>query len=102
MPLIACPYCGSRPEVEFHCGGEAHVARPADPSALSDAEWADYLYDRTSNKGAHAERWLHSHGCGRWFNALCNTVSDAFIVTYEMGQPRPTLDASGQAQGEKA
>ena len=38
MLLIACPYCGmERPEIEFAYGGEAHIARPADPSALSDA-----------------------------------------------------------------
>ena len=26
MLLVPCPYCGPRPEVEFRCGGEAHVA----------------------------------------------------------------------------
>ena len=31
MLLITCPYCGPRPEIEFRCGGEAHIARPADP-----------------------------------------------------------------------
>ncbi|OYZ70584.1 MAG: sarcosine oxidase subunit delta, partial [Rhizobiales bacterium 24-66-13] len=51
MLLIPCPYCGARPEIEFHCGGEAHIARPADPSALSDAEWAEYLFIRKSPKG---------------------------------------------------
>ncbi|MCG5235735.1 sarcosine oxidase subunit delta [Xanthobacter oligotrophicus] len=95
MLLVPCPYCGLRPEVEFHCGGEAHIARPADPSALDDAQWAEYLFVRTSNKGVHAERWLHSHGCGRWFNALRNTVSDSFLASYEMGQPRPALPAEG-------
>ncbi|MCL8382618.1 sarcosine oxidase subunit delta [Xanthobacter aminoxidans] len=91
MLLVPCPYCGPRPEVEFRCGGEAHIARPADPDALDDAAWAEYLFARTSPKGLHAERWLHAHGCGRWFNALRNTVSDAFITTYEMGQPRPDI-----------
>ncbi|MFG1203424.1 sarcosine oxidase subunit delta family protein [Xanthobacter aminoxidans] len=91
MLLVPCPYCGPRPEVEFRCGGEAHIARPADPDALDDAAWAEYLFVRTSPKGVHAERWLHAHGCGRWFNALRNTVSDAFITTYEMGQPRPDI-----------
>ena len=95
MLLIACPYCGPRPEVEFHCGGEAHIGRPQDPAVLGDAEWAEYLYFRKSVKGVHAERWMHDHGCRRWFNALRNTVSDAFLATYEMGQPRPALDASG-------
>jgi sarcosine oxidase subunit delta len=91
MLLVPCPYCGPRPEVEFRCGGEAHIARPADPDALDDAAWAEYLFVRTSPKGVHAERWLHAHGCGRWFNALRNTVSDAFLTTYEMGQPRPDI-----------
>jgi sarcosine oxidase subunit delta len=37
----------------------------------------------------HAERWLHVHGCGRWFNAVRNTVSDSFEQTYRMGETRP-------------
>ena len=32
MLLIACPHCGNRPETEFRCGGQAHIARPADPA----------------------------------------------------------------------
>jgi sarcosine oxidase subunit delta len=96
MLLISCPYCGPRPEVEFRCGGEAHIARPANPSAFDDADWANYLYVRTNTKGRHAERWLHAHGCGRWFNAVRDTVSDAFLVTYPMGQPRP--DLSGEVK----
>src|SRR5258708_4524326 len=27
MLLIACPYCGERPEIEFSYGGQAHLAR---------------------------------------------------------------------------
>ena len=96
MLLVPCPNCGPRPEVEFHCGGEAHIARPADPDALDDAGWADYLFVRKSPKGVHAERWLHAHGCGRWFNALRDTVSDAFLATYEMGAPRPDIAEGGR------
>ncbi|MAU94583.1 MAG: sarcosine oxidase subunit delta [Fulvimarina sp.] len=92
MLLIDCPYCGKRPEVEFHCGGEAHIARPETPTAVEDADWGSFLYYRTNPKGVHAERWLHGHGCGRWFNALRDTVSDAFVATYEMGKPRPDRD----------
>jgi sarcosine oxidase subunit delta len=84
-----------RPEIEFRYGGEAHIARPADPSALSDAEWAEYLYSRTNPKGPHAERWRHIHGCGRFFNALRDTVSDKFLITYPAGEPRPALPAQG-------
>jgi sarcosine oxidase subunit delta len=89
MLLITCPYCGPRPETEFRNGGEAHVARPAVPSQLSDAEWADFLFFRANPKGIHAERWLHAHGCRRWFNALRDTVSDRILQTYPAGDSRP-------------
>jgi sarcosine oxidase subunit delta len=89
MLLITCPYCGLRPEIEFRGGGEAHIARPADPSQLDDAQWAAFLFYRTNPKGVHAERWLHAHGCQRWFNALRDTVSDRFVATYRSGEPRP-------------
>ena len=42
MLLIACPYCGARPELEFVYGGQAHLARPKDPAALGAQEWADF------------------------------------------------------------
>lgn len=96
MLLIKCPYCGARPEIEFRSGGEAHIARPVDPSALSSEEWAEYLYYRSNPKGRHAERWLHVHGCGRWFNAIRNTVSDAIEQTYHMGDARPDATKGGR------
>lgn len=89
MLLITCPYCGPRAEIEFRCGGEAHIARPADPSALDDEAWAAFLFMRTNSKGVHAERWNHAHGCQRWFNALRDTVSDRIIETYRAGEKRP-------------
>jgi sarcosine oxidase subunit delta len=89
MLLIRCPFCGARPENEFSSGGEAHIARPADPSAVDDAAWTDFLYMRTNPKGVHAERWRHIHGCGRFFNCLRDTVSDRIVTTYPAGQPRP-------------
>ena len=92
MLLITCPYCGPRPEIEFRGGGEAHIARPADPSRLDDAQWAAFLFYRTNPKGMHAERWMHAHGCQRWFNALRDTVSDRIAVTYRSGEPRPAAD----------
>jgi len=89
MLLIRCPYCGERPEPEFAYGGEAHIARPADPAAMSDDDWAAYLYLRTNAKGVHAERWRHTRGCGRFFNALRDTTTDRFIATYKAGEKRP-------------
>ena len=75
MLLIDCPYCGPRPEIEFPYAGQAHIARPADPAATGDDEWADFLYMRTNTRGVHAERWRHAHGCGRFFNALRDTAT---------------------------
>jgi sarcosine oxidase, subunit delta len=93
MLLIPCPYCGmERPEIEFRNGGEAHVARPADPGAVSDADWADYLYFRTNPKGVLAERWRHVSGCGRFFNALRDTMSDRILAVYRTGEPRPDVE----------
>jgi sarcosine oxidase subunit delta len=89
MLLIDCPHCGPRPEIEFRCGGEAHIVRPADPSRVDDAAWADFLFHRTNPKGAHAERWLHVHGCQRWFNVVRDTASDRILATYAAGTPRP-------------
>ena len=30
------------------------------------------------------------HGCARYLNAVRDTVSDKFLMTYEAGKPRPT------------
>ncbi len=89
MLLIPCPYCGPRPELEFAYGGEAGIARPADPSALDDAQWADFLYQRKNPRGPHDERWRHMHGCGRFFNARRNTVTDLFAGSWKVGEVAP-------------
>jgi sarcosine oxidase, subunit delta len=96
MLIVRCPYCGDRPEIEFRHGGEAHIARPVDPGATSDAEWADYLYNRSNPKGLHAERWRHVYGCGRFFNALRDTVSDFFVATYRVDAARPRILLSSE------
>lgn len=89
MILIHCPYCEQTlPELEFAYAGEAHIARPADPSVLSDEEWEKYLFIRANPKGRHNERWRHVHGCGRFFNAVRDTVTDKFELTYKAGEPR--------------
>lgn len=75
MFLISCPYCGERAETEFSYGGEAGISRPLDPDALSDAEWADYLFMRSNPRGQHKELWNHAQGCRRWFEVERNTVT---------------------------
>jgi len=100
MLLIRCPYCGPRPEIEFAYGGEAHIARPQNPALLDDEQWAEFLFLRSNAKGLHYERWRHIHGCARFFNAVRDTLSDRFLMTYEIGQPWPDLAMLTQAPGE--
>ncbi len=75
MMLIPCPWCGPRNENEFHYGGEAGVAYPAEPATLSDAEWGRYLFVRSNPKGMFHERWCHTAGCRRWFGVVRDTVT---------------------------
>ena len=92
MLLIHCPYClKAFPELEFAYAGEAHIIRPDDPSLLTDEEWRDFLFIWDNKRGIHFERWRHVHGCGRFFNAVRDTVTDKFLLTYKAGESRPTL-----------
>jgi sarcosine oxidase subunit delta len=86
MLLIRCPWCGNRAESEFSCGGEAGISRPLEPNALNDADWSDYLFNRTNTRGAHKELWNHTAGCRRWFEAERDTVSYVIKRTYKLGQ----------------
>ena len=89
MLLITCPWCGPRAEIEFSCGGEAHIARPVDPGSMSDEAWADYLFMRKNPRGVHREQWNHSSGCRRWFNVERDTVTYRITAIYKMGEPAP-------------
>ncbi|MFJ9118760.1 sarcosine oxidase subunit delta family protein [Streptomyces sp. NPDC102394] len=89
MLLISCPWCGPRDESEFHYGGQAHVPYPQDPSALTDEEWARYLFFRANPKGPFAERWSHATGCRRWFNAVRDTATNEILAVYRAGEERP-------------
>lgn len=90
MFLIKCPWCGARDQTEFSYHGEAHIERPENPAELSEEAWGDYLFFRKNPKGIHHERWVHSHGCRKWFNAVRNTHTDQFYATYLPGEPAPS------------
>lgn len=90
MLTIDCPFCGPRPEAEYTYGGQAHVAYPADPYALTDQEWGAYLFYRDNTLGDFAERWAHSAGCRKWFNAVRDTRTYRISATYAVAEPRPT------------
>jgi len=89
MLIIPCPYCGPRHEQEFHYGRQAHVAYPEDPSALTDEEWAHYLFYRDNPRGPHAERWVHSAGCRKWFNVVRDTLTYEIKAVYRAGEQPP-------------
>lgn len=101
MQLIECPWCGPREEIEFSYGGEADVPYPAEPAALDDTVWAHYVFFRNNTKGLFAERWVHSVGCRRWFNALRDTVTYRFAAVYPIGGAVPAL-ATGEAVASDA
>ena len=88
MLLIPCPYCGERAETEFAYGGEAGIARPEDPEALNDEQWADYLFMRSNPRGVHRELWNHAQGCRRWFEVERDTVSYQIHASYELQPAR--------------
>ena len=93
MLLIPCPWCGVRDASEFSYGGEAHIARAQDPQALSDPEWADYLFMRKNPRGSHLEQWHHTLGCRRWFNVERDTVSYKIKSSYKIGEQPPRGEA---------
>lgn len=94
MLLLPCPWCGPRDEIEFSYGGQAHVPYPPSPAELTDQEWAEYLFFRDNPKGPFAERWVHTAGCRRWFNAVRDTVTYEVAMTYKPTDPRPVLAAA--------
>lgn len=89
MLLIECPWCGGRDETEFGYGGQAHLVYPEDPHALSDEQWADYLFMRDNPRGEFAERWMHAAGCRRWFNVLRDTATNEITASYPIGARKP-------------
>jgi len=91
MFLIKCPYCGERDQSEFSYGGEAHIARPTESANLNDDAWAQYVFVRSNTKGVFAERWVHTAGCRKWFNAIRNTATDQFLAFYKVGEKPPTV-----------
>ena len=93
MILINCPYCGERDQSEFSNGGEAHVARPENSESLNDKDWGQYVFYRDNPKGIFYERWVHSHGCKKWFNAVRNTSTDEIFKIYKLDE-KPRIEVS--------
>ncbi len=96
MLILTCPNCGPRNVNEFRFGGEVN-ARPANPDTLDDRAWAEYLFMRANAAGLEVEWWYHRAGCGRWFLAERNTVTNQVQATYVW---RPGAAASEVSHGQ--
>lgn len=97
MLQIECPFCGPRAETEFTYGGEGGIVRPTQTETMTDEQWGDYLFMRTNRMGIHHEQWRHSSGCGRWFNALRDTVSYRFEAVWKIGEQAPAVSNAKEA-----
>jgi sarcosine oxidase subunit delta len=103
MLLIRCPYCEEeRPELEFRNAGEAHVVRSGNIADESDEDFEGFFFIRSNPKGLIYERWRHIHGCGRFFNAARDTVTDKFHLTYKAGEPKPEIVVAANDSGPAA
>ena len=83
MKLLTCPINGVRPLEEFAYGGE-HRQQP-NPHMASDADWADYVYNRDGAPGIKREWWYHVPS-GTWFIAERDTGTDVVQRTYLWGE----------------
>lgn len=90
MLLISCPVCLFRGnETAFHYGGEAHIRRPASHQTdISDAEHEAYLFRRRNPRGIAHELWL-CRACGKWFNAVRDTLALDIKATYPIDADPP-------------
>jgi len=79
MKLLTCPLNGPRPVSEFVYGGE--VRPMPDPETCSDAEWSDYVFNRSGVAGVKREWWCHSPS-GVWFLAERDTTTDTVLRTF--------------------
>jgi sarcosine oxidase subunit delta len=59
MQRFPCPFCGLRPETEFHFAGEFGKTRPDTGGEVSDRDWSHYLHAQRNAKGTVSEVWMH-------------------------------------------
>jgi sarcosine oxidase subunit delta len=87
MQIFPCPFCGPRDEIEFHYVGEPK-ARPEPTGAVSDAEWAEYLWFNDNPKGHAREIWLHLT-CVEMFAMTRDTAVNAAVASEAATRAEP-------------
>ena len=38
------------------------------------------------------KRWVHTHGCRKWFNAVRDTSTDTILKIYKLTDSRPEIN----------
>jgi len=56
-----------------------------DPAASTDAQWADYVFNKSGAPGIKHEWWCHTPS-NTWFIAVRDTMSDVIEKTFLYGQ----------------
>ena len=90
MLLIPCPWCGPRDVTEFIYAGDAAHQRPADPAAMKDADWNDFVFIRGNPRGRHVEWWQHSAGCRRYLRLTRDTRTHEIFDSAPPHGPGPS------------
>jgi heterotetrameric sarcosine oxidase delta subunit len=108
--VLTCPNCGPREVTDFAFGGELN---PRPKSAPSLRELGEYNYFRRNVAGVQQEWWLHRSGCGEWFIAERNTLTNEVhwtapptkvfgeggMAAVDTAGGRTAADAAGAAAG---
>jgi sarcosine oxidase subunit delta len=83
MKILTCPVNGPRVVTEFTYWGE--LREMPDPAAVSDGQWADYVFNRNGAPGIKKEWWCHTPS-NTWFIVERDTVRDEVLRTYLYGE----------------
>jgi sarcosine oxidase, subunit delta len=83
MKLLRCPLNGVRPVSEFAYGGEVRPMPNSD--TCTDAEWTDYVFNRSGVPAVKREWWCHI-ASGYWFIAERDTAIDRVLDTYSVDE----------------
>jgi sarcosine oxidase subunit delta len=89
MQVFSCPFCGPRPETEFHFGGDAGNTRPE--GDVESSSWTNYLYFCNNRRGIAREIWMHLP-CREIFIMERDTLTHAVKKTESLVPDLPVPD----------
>ena len=79
MQVFTCPFCGPRPETEFHFAGDYGNLRPEGFTEVSAETWSRYLFTHANRRGEVREIWKHLT-CMEVFAMTRDSVSHAVLA----------------------